>query len=262
MTGQDQKEEALFLKRMKDLADRADRIGYPVFSDFLDAGKRSLLQNTFRDPQINVQFFGGYKDAERVIAAFYPSFLDVSELLEEVPLSAVYLRVKGAKFLKQKPGHRDFLGALLGLGIRRETLGDILVDDNGAAVICLNSMESFVRENVSGICRAEVEAESMDLSTLENYEPDGKEMVIQVSSERLEAVVGKTFAMSRQDASHLIQGGKVHVNWKEETRPDHKAAEGDLISVRGHGRIRVLEQLGTTRSGRIQLKVMRFGGTR
>lgn len=259
------KEDALFLRRMQDLAERADRIGYVVWSDFLDGGQRSELQRMALPPQIKVQYIGGYKDAERVVAAFYPSFLIMEcedgepDPAYDSPIKALSVTVRAAKFARKLPGHRDYLGALMGLGIRRETMGDILVDGESAVVIASSAMADYIRENLTSVGAVEVDVEEMPFSGIGQHLADGKEMVIGVSSERLDAVISKVFHLSRQDSARDIQAGRVMVNWKETVRSDYAVHEGDRISVRGHGRIRVLEQVGTSRSGRLQIRIERFG---
>ena len=259
------KDDTLFLRRMQDLAERADRIGFLVFSEFLDGGQRSLAARLTWPAQIQVQYLGGYEDAERVTAVFYPSFLDY-EAIEgapdpnyDSPIDALYVRLKGAKFARKIPGHRDYLGSLMGLGIKRETLGDILPDDEGAVLIVSHSISDFIRQNLLSVGSLDVSIEDIAFSEIRHHVKDGKEMVIGLQSVRLDAVISKTFALGRQDAVKTIQSGRVQVNWKDTDRTDYSVKEGDLISVRGFGRIRIGEQTGISRSGRSQIRVIRYG---
>ena len=259
------KEDILFRRRLEDLIERSDRIGYPVFSDFLDGGQRQIAETLSLPPQIRMMFIGGYEDAERVVAAFYPAFFNytiengIPEESMEHPVHALDIRLKAAKFVHKVPGHRDYLGALMGLGIKRETMGDILVHEEGAVLITLDSVAPYICENLISVGAAEVTAKEISLSAVGQYVPDGQVKVIDVSSLRLDAVISKTFNMGRSEALQWVRSGRVHLNWKEMLQNDRSVKAGDLISVRGKGRIRILEETGTTRSGRIKLKIEKYG---
>ena len=256
-TMQQQKEQALFLKRIEDLADRAENIGYVVFSDFLDGNQRTLLAASPAAHKVRVAYIGGYEDAERVVAAFYPFFLEEGDW--ESPICAIRLRLKAAKFLSKIPQHRDYLGALMGLGIKREKLGDILVDAEGAVVVALESIAGYIEETLLSVGAAEVQCERVPLTELAKSVKDGKVLVITLQSLRLDGLISKGFNISRGDAAKYINAGKVSVNWLEEKRVDRSVKDGDTVSVRGFGRIKVHEVLGLSRSGRQQLKIERFG---
>ena len=259
------KEETLFRRRLEDLIERSDRIGYPVYSDFLDGGQRLIAQTCVLPPQLRMMFIGGYQDAERVVAAFYPAFFNyeiqngVPDETMDHPVRALAIRLKGAKFVHERPGHRDYLGALMGLGIKRETLGDILVHEEGAVLIALESIVPFIQENLLSVCSADVTVEPIPLEEVGKFTPDGQEKIIDVSSARLDAVISKTFSCGRTEALQWVRGGRVHLNWKEVQANDKAIKPGDLISVRGKGRIRILDTVGTTRSGRLKLKIEKFG---
>lgn len=259
------KEDTLFRRRLEDLIERSDRIGYPVYSDFLDGGQRLIAESLSLPPQVRMMFIGGYQDAERVVAAFYPAFFmyDIQNGIPdkdmEHPVIALEIHIKGAKFVHKQPGHRDYLGALMGLGIKRETMGDILVHEEGAVLITLENVAPYIIENLTSVGSADVSVQEIPLENVGQYIPDGQEKVIDVSSSRLDAVISKTFNCGRSEALQWVRGGRVHLNWKEMLQNDRTIKAGDLISVRGKGRIRVLEEVGTTRSGRIKLRIEKFG---
>lgn len=145
----DDKERNWFISRMEDLADRADQTGYMIFSDFLDGYQLSLLRDMQRHLTTEVTFYGGYEDAERRMASFYPSFLQVQT--EDFPIEALLITPKAPQFLTKAPGHRDYLGALMGLGIKREKLGDILLQEQGAVVFVSEDMASYIQEGVTSV---------------------------------------------------------------------------------------------------------------
>lgn len=153
----DDKERNWFISRMEDLADRADQTGYMIFSDFLDGYQLSLLRDMQRHLTTEVTFYGGYEDAERRMASFYPSFLQVQT--EDFPIEALLITPKAPQFLTKAPGHRDYLGALMGLGIKREKLGDILLQEQGAVVFVSEDMASYIQEGVTSVGAADVRSQ-------------------------------------------------------------------------------------------------------
>ena len=251
----DDKERNWFISRMEDLADRADQTGYMVFSDFLDGYQQSLLREWQRHLTTEVSFYGGYEDAERRMASFYPSFLQVQK--EDYPIEALLITPKAPQFLTKELGHRDYLGALMGLGIKREKLGDILLQGQGAVVLVREEMASYIQEGITSVGAAEVRV-TVQGKEMAVKAPEGKRLLVSLASLRLDALLSKGFALSRADASKWIAAGKVQKNWKDCTAGDEAVQEGDVITLRGMGRIKCIEEKGRSKSGRIQLMIERF----
>lgn len=251
----DDKERNWFISRMEDLADRADQTGYMIFSDFLDGYQLSLLRDMQRHLTTEVTFYGGYEDAERRMASFYPSFLQVQT--EDFPIEALLITPKAPQFLTKAPGHRDYLGALMGLGIKREKLGDILLQEQGAVVFVREDMASYIQEGVTSVGAADVKVTVQDRGIAVKA-PEGKRILVSLASLRLDALLSKGFAISRGDASNWIAAGKVQKNWRDCTAGDEPVREGDVITLRGMGRIKCIEEKGRSKSGRIQLMIERF----
>ena len=200
----DDKERNWFISRMEDLADRADQTGYMVFSDFLDGYQQSLLREWQRHLTTEVSFYGGYEDAERRMASFYPSFLQVQK--EDYPIEALLITPKAPQFLTKELGHRDYLGALMGLGIKREKLGDILLQGQGAVVLVREDMASYIQEGITSVGAAEVRV-TVQGKEMAVKAPEGKRLLVSLASLRLDALLSKGFALSRADASKWIAAG-------------------------------------------------------
>lgn len=147
------------------------------------------------------------------------------------------------------PGHRDYLGAILGLGIRREWVGDILVQAHGAFVFCLPSVEPELR-TLEQVGRAGVKAAAVPLSAVPVPERKVRPVTFTVQSARLDAVVSGMFRLSRTSAAAQIRAGAVHLNYAECLRPDAPVAPGDVLSLRGAGKGAVTEVGGQSRKGR------------
>ena len=189
------------------------------------------------------------------MASFYPSFLQVQK--EDYPIEALLITPKAPQFLTKELGHRDYLGALMGLGIKREKLGDILLQGQGAVVLVREDMASYIQEGITSVGAAEVRV-TVQGKEMAVKAPEGKRLLVSLASLRLDALLSKGFALSRADASKWIAAGKVQKNWKDCTAGDEAVQEGDVITLRGMGRIKCIEEKGRSKSGRIQLMIERF----
>ena len=235
------------LRRAEDLARRCERTGGVTHTAFLTPAERYELESWARRASCRVLFCGGVEESERCAAFFLPDWLeeesfDPAEYLCAIRLTAFF----GA------PGHRDYMGALLGMGIGREWLGDILVKGETAWVFCLPSVQRHLL-SIDKVGRCTVRAEAVALSDVPAPERQVKEKRFSVQSPRLDAVVAGLFSLSRSEAARQIASGAVSVNYRECLKPDLDVREGDVISLRGKGKGRVAEMGGTSRKGRMFL---------
>lgn len=217
------------LRRAADLAERCERTATVTSTAFLTPAEQYALTNWARHRDCTLVLHGGGEGCERRAAFFLPFYLtaedfDPAEHLRAVHFSAPF----GA------PGHRDYLGAILGLGIRREWVGDILVQDNGAYVFCLPSVAPAL----------------LELTAVPVPERKVRPVTFTVQSARLDAVVSGMFRLSRTSAAAQIRAGAVHLNYAECLRPDAPVAPGDVLSLRGAGKGSVTEVGGMSRKGR------------
>lgn len=232
----------LIEKRFLELARRADEKYYTTFSEFLNAGEEAMLLNLKLDTLFKL--FGGYEGAERCVAAFG---WDCEEA--QFPISVVKIEPVAQKFA-DKLSHRDFLGTLMGLGIKREVLGDILIKDNVGYLFCLDSIAEYIVQNISKIrhttvkCAviAEVPA-SIQSSAVETEEI--------VASERLDVLVAAVYKLSRNAVKEYFNERKIFVNSVLCENFSFVPKEGDIISVRGKGRFVFNGVLGKTKKGRL-----------
>ena len=244
LSGDDKKS----LARFSDLEELCIKKKTPQFSHFLDPRELMLFKNSYRPSAfVNTVSFGGYDEAERQMAGFFPDFSDAG--FSEFPLSAV--KITGA----EEKGHRDFLGSILGLGIKRSAVGDIVMDGGAAYVFCENAVCDFLMLNLTKIGRQRVRLLKMEPDEVSI--PPFDEIFGTVASLRLDAIVTMGARMSRSKASALIEGEMVNVNWQAVTNPARTVSEGDVISVRGFGRIRIGEVFGESKKGRIKVLITR-----
>lgn len=241
-------ETELLKKRLTELYNKADRGGYYTFSDFLGLAEQSVLAEIMpkfrRDA---VKAFGGAEGAERVMIRFgNPEEIGYET---DFPISCVKIEPLSKKFA-DKLTHRDFLGSLMNLGIERSTLGDVLIRDNVGYLFAKEEIAKFITGELSRVKRTDVKAYLTELI------PEGElykteERRIQIQSERIDAVIAKTYSLSRDDAQTLIKRGLVFVNGKETVSSSYTPKAQDKISVRGHGRLIYLGFDSTSRKGKL-----------
>ncbi|CEP66911.1 RNA-binding S4 domain [Moorella glycerini] len=248
------KKEGLFLAHLADLARQVRQRHTFRFTGFLDPAEQAIASAFFRQERdINFIFNGGYPEAERRIAIICPDYQDPATI--ESPL-AVLVITWNERF--HQPNHRDFLGAILATGLRREVIGDIITGNSRCQVIILAESGPFLANNLTSVGRAPVTTALEPLSGLEIPTPKTKVITATVASPRLDALLAAAFGLSRSKAVPLIKGGQVKVNWREETNPDCQLAAGDVLSLRGYGRAKVAALEGTTRKGRLNVKLERW----
>ena len=248
--------EELRLKRLRELALRAFHTGQPQFTRFLEPSMERPVRAAASQAGVRAEFYGGFEDAERRIAAFYR---DEPPEAEEYPLLA--LRISwNAKFAD--PGHRDLLGAVMGLGIERETTGDIAMGDYRGApcayLFCVPEVADYIAANLDGAGRASVKAARAE-ETPAIRPPEGEAVRVTVQNERLDALLAAACHLSRAEAQRLIAAGLVKLNHVPNLHADARLSEGDLISARGYGRIRVDAFQGESRRGRRVVTLFRYG---
>lgn len=247
------KEETLFAHHLKDLSDRAWQRGIPFFSDFLDLNEQNIALTSVQTLGLkNMILYGGYKGAERQLAVFLPdapsSYSD-EEWQALCPLTCVLIHPRNPKF-SDPLSHRDFLGSLMNLGISRSLLGDLLIEDNSARVLCRTSAADLICREVLSVRHTSVDCEIVDLPG-DDYMPNTERIQGSLASERLDCIVGLAFRLSRSEAANLIHGGKVYVNGRQLLSVSDRLMPGDRVSVRGSGKFIYQGLQGNTRKGRL-----------
>lgn len=240
--------------RVVDQADRALKTWEVEFTDFLSPPELADVQRMFaRLTDVEILAWGGYPQAERQRVAIARSELPLDQ--SQVALAAIDI---AGNFLFDPASHRDFLGALLGTGIVREKVGDILVlGERGAQAIVVPELVEFLEMSLTQVRSVPVKTRRIDLSELKIREPKKKELTTVEASMRLDAVASAGFGMSRSKMADLISGGDVRVNWKETTQPSHALKSGDLVAIRGKGRLEVGE-VAVTKKDRYRVQLTRY----
>lgn len=233
------------LKRAEDLARRSDQRGAITNTGFLTPAEQYALSH---DPGLRgarLHFDGGHPDAERRMAFFLPDWLeedafDPSEYLRALRITAAF----------GEPGHRDYMGAVLGMGVGREWVGDILVDGAQAIILCQPSILRHLL-SIEKVGRFGVKAEEIPLSFIPVQEKKTEERRYTVMSARLDAVAAGLFHLSRSETARQIALGNMSLNYSPCLKPDAPVKEGDVLSLRGAGKGRITEIGGSSRKGRM-----------
>lgn len=250
-------EDRLLLAKVLDRARQARDRNIPAATDFLSPQQQMLAMDLLRIagiPETAYLVAGGYDGAERKLILFLPDWLDVENATEELPIRCLRAGFR----TEDKLNHRDFLGSLMGMGIVREKLGDILVSPNSADLIVLDPVAEFLLQSWNSAGRAKLRVSEIPAGHLHIPEVQCQEVRDTVSSLRLDAVASTGFKMARGKAVDLISGGRVQVNWRECTKPDKLLAAGDTVSARGFGKFVLAEVGGTTRKGRTSIMIKRY----
>ena len=238
-------------KRLIELSRKADN-GYYTYSDFLGLQEQTVLATVKAKLYTKHTPFGGAVGAERVMVRFgNPEAIGYEE---DFPIVTLKVTPKSDKFADRLT-HRDFLGTILGLGIERATVGDIVIRDNVGYVFLSDKIAEYVRGSLTRVKHTDVRCEIVDgVPEGELYKTEMKR--IQANGERLDAIVAKVFCMSRDDASLLFKKRLVFADGREIESVSYNPKEGQVISVRGFGRFIYLGYGSLSKKGKKNIDVL------
>ena len=242
------------ITRVIDKAEQAIKNWEIVVTDFLSPPVLSEVQTIFANlTEIEALSWGGYPQAERQRIGLARSDIP----LDESQIELAVLDIAG-NFLFDPATHRDFLGSILGTGIVREKVGDIIVlGERGAQAIVVPEMVDFLTGSLTQVRSVAVKTQAIDFSELKIRPPKKKEMTTVEASMRLDAIASAGFGMSRSKMATAISNNDVRVNWKDVTQSSHTVKAGDLIAMRGKGRLEVGE-VSVTKKQRYRVNLVRY----
>lgn len=218
-------------------------------TDFLDPYERSLVKSILnRFVEVSYLEFGGLDNSERKIFVIFPYFYTE----DQIELKINYLRVNGD--LKDL-NHKDYLGAILNLGIKRNKIGDILVNEEHTDLVLKEEISDFILLNLDRVGNKKVSLEQVNIDDLSEPQIEYKEISRSLSSLRLDAYLSAVYNLSRQESIEFIKSNKVKVNWQEQTKASKELNEGDLVSAKGFGRSILFEVGSYTKKRRIHILV-------
>lgn len=248
------KQEQQFQNRMLELANTAYRRGVPVFTGFLDRNELHMLHSIKELPYgIRVETFGGYEFAERQMAVFLS---DAPFIQHEYPFVSVKIEPLHAKFAEALT-HRDYLGAVLNLGIDRSQIGDLIVEAQSCILFCTPQIGAFLAEECTRIRHTVVTCGIFELQELKIC-PHFKEVQGSVSSPRLDSILALAFHCSRNGVLSVIRNGEVFINSRMEMSASRQLKEKDVVSARGYGKFIFDGVVSETKKGRLMVHISVF----
>ena len=249
-----EKEEQLFKKRIQELAQNVYSRDIPLHTDFLTLAEQTVFQNMSATlPPVKFVLSGGFPMSERKVLCFLASY---EEELYALPFVCLKIAPANRRFAEELT-HRDYLGAIMNLGIERSMIGDIVLQEGNAWVFVMEKMSRYLAENLTMIRHTSVITEiTSDFSDLP--EPETEEVSGTVSSVRLDSVVALCARLSRTKAAVYIEGEKVSVNGAVCTNVSLNLRGGEILSIRGIGKFRFGEPGNLTKKRRTSVVVYRY----
>ncbi len=229
-------------------------------TDFLDMYQNMLVHKILNSLKIkNYIFYGGFEEAERKIVIFYPDKFNENIIQKNHSNIISIIEIILPNELKGKYNHRDYLGGLMKLGIKREKIGDIVVFDEGAHIIILNEISEYTKTSLGELTRfSKSNIQIKDIDQIHIQEIKKEEIRIIVSSLRLDNIVSELAKTSRTKAEEIIRTERVLVNFETTTKDSKLLKQENIITIRGKGRFKLLEIMGNTKKGRFIVKVEKY----
>lgn len=257
-------EKEVLLSHVLDLKEKAATDSIVTATNFLSVEELSAVVKTERvnNEFVDTFYYGGYEEAERCVAIFVPEFYCVTkeglvDFLKDNSLNPLSL-IKISKDRFANLSHRDYLGALMGLGIKREMTGDILVDADGCTLFCLKSIADYICTNLSKAGRGQLTVKTEDIDKLVLSESKTEIFFVSVASLRLDCLVAAAFRLSRNGAVNFITQGSVYVNGEQITKTDYLLKEKDKLVLRGKGKTVIENVIGESKKGRLHINLKRY----
>ncbi len=248
-------EDKLLLAKLWDKINTGIQRNIPANTPFLSPREQEMARYLFGQAE-GLQFFGGYEYAERRMLLYLPEYLDEDTFFSESDSPIVCLR---AEFYDgDNPSHKDFLGALIGAGIGRETVGDICVGKGSCDFFVTGEIAPYILQNLTSAGRAHLRLRAIPLCQVQVPEPETKTIRDTVASARLDSIVSSGFRISRSLACDYIAAGKAAIDGLPCEKPDKTVLEGMKISVRGLGKIKITAIGGQSKKGRICVVIDRY----
>lgn len=249
------RDEREFVDRAWEWVVNAGQYHETKLTDFLDPRQKFILESLVnRHPDVHAVYSGGYPDAERVRALVAPDYRDLTN--EDMGLKVLGITSGDQKFLSLE--HGDYMGSVLGLGIKRSKIGDIHVLEDGCHVVVADDIATYLHMNLSQVHRVHVMTELLPVDKLKVKETKLETMELTVASLRLDGIASDVHRISRTKIVIPIKAGRCRVNWKVVEDSSTMLKDGDMVSMQGFGRFKVLETGGLTKKGRYRVKIGKF----
>lgn len=253
-------EDKLLVAKMFDQMELCNKRNKIQNTDFLDVRQQHMLQKVLN--RINIEnyiIFGGFEKAERKTIIFYPQKWNKDMIEKNYKVIMQVIEIVLPTDLQGKYTHRDYLGGLIKLGLKREKIGDIVVWEKGADIIVQNEIATFLEQHLTTLTR--FQKAKITLKSISNIHPlnlQKEEKEIIVSSMRLDNIVSELVKTSRTKAEEIIREQRVLLNYEIVEKDSKTVKIGDKLTIRGKGKFEISEQIGNTKKGRYILKIEKY----
>lgn len=254
--GDNSKKDSFFIPHLFDLAERAERCGYPVFTDFMTTRELSLfLNNLHAFCNVHTMVWGGHNDCDHKMGGFFPISMDAKE--DSFPIQCIRIKAVNVKYAKEI-GHRDYLGAILNLGIERSMIGDIRISNQTAYVFSNEEFVPFLLNELTLVRRTAVQCDVVeDVNDIppQKYE----QMARSVASLRLDNVVAAMIGSARGKAGELIAQGKVLADYEERHSNSYRCKDSTIITIKGYGKYKLsVNNDNLTKKGKQKITIYKY----
>ena len=247
-------EDRMLLAKLWDKINAGIRKNIPANTCFLSPRELEMAKFLFGEPE-GLHAFGGYGDAERKMLVYLPEYLEESSLSDE---DSPCVCLRATFYQGDTLSHRDFLGALMGAGIGRETVGDICVGKSSCDFFVTAEIAPYILQNFLSAGRTKLSLQQIPLSEAQIPVPEVKEIRDTMASLRLDSVISSGFRIGRSLAAQYVNAGKAAIDGLPCEKPDKQISEGMKISVRGLGKIKLVSVNGRTKKDRISVVIHRY----
>ena len=247
-------EDRVLLAKLWDKINAGFRREIPANTCFLSPHELEMARYLFGE-QPGLHAFGGYEEAERKMLVYLPEYLEADSLYQE---DSPVVCLRAQFFEGDTLSHRDFLGALMGAGISRESVGDICVGSGSCDFFVTEGIAPYVLQNFTSAGRVKLHLEQIPLAEASIPEPEVKEIRDTVASLRLDSILSSGFRIGRSLAAQYVNAGKAAIDGLPCEKPDRPVAEGSKISLRGLGKIKLVSINGKTKKDRISVTIHRY----
>lgn len=243
--------EHVFVDKLMDLVDRLERQYVVQLTDFLDPRQQEIAQSVLGQAGVTYYSSKQVLDLEYARLLLAPAYYELDEADFEIALLEISYQAKFSQL-----SHSQILGTLVkGLGVNRQVIGDVLVSQGRAQVVLAKQMVNYIVSHTDKMAKTGVSLKEIPFDQLLTIEESGNTRLILVSSFRLDKLVAEVTRLSRSQAQELIVKGRVKLNYREVTKAETQLNLGDLVSCRGYGRFRLLEDLGVTKTNKHKLMI-------
>ena len=249
----------MLVSKLIDKIEQVIKTNKIAYTDFLNLYEKNIALKILQKENINYIFYGGYEGAEREICVIYPKKFNNEIAINNSKKEIKIIRILLPNMLKGKYMHKDYLGGLMKLGIKREKIGDIIVIDDGADILAKNEMITYIENEIKNLTRfSKSKITIEDIEELNIVEKEMKEFEIIVSSLRLDCIISELANTSRSKANEVIKELRVFINYENEENNSRLLKEGDILTIRGKGKFIIDAIIGYTKKNRIILKILQY----